>query len=542
MAEKRKKEKFGRRIKNWVLDRDYVFFSFLFVVVLITVVAVGMGSPRPQTIVAEDLSFSKDSGFYGGDLEVEIVAKKSGEIRFNLNGDDINNTSEKYGDTIKLEVPEEGYKVYTLGAALCEEAEECRKTEHKTYVLGKKLDEDVDLDIISITSSQKNLYDYEYGIMVGGKTFDDNSGKGLDYVPGNYNQRSDEWIRNSHVTGFSADGSILFDKDLGIQISGGTSAAFGVKSLKILGNKKYGFDKIPFDFGDGLEVYNTIRLRSGAQDQYFGNIRSSIVSRLSKESNFDGAPDTKRVVCFLNGDFYGIFDAQQNYSSSYLAKKFGLPNSDFVITEKDNEPHVLREMGARELLLSDLNNEKNIELLEDIVDMDDFLTYYALQILWNNTDWPNNNYEGWKYVGDRNDINKYTDGRLRFLVYDTDMVYYTEGNALMFDGAVGDQFATLMNGVLRAEDSVFKNVVKSDYYRNRFVGILRNLINGPFETENVLKIVDEEAAKIDKQMQLFYTDEEYEEWQGWIELLKKAVSERNNVVRADARKYFSVEL
>ena len=542
MAKKRKREKLGRRIKNWVIDRDYVFLCLFFVAILVGVATCIVVQDKKMLLTTEnDLVFSKDNGFYSDNLVVEISSRRNGKIRFNLNGDDINSAGEPYNNAIKLEVPEKGYKVYTLGAALCVDAGQCGNIERRTYVLGKNLDEDVDLDIISITSSQKNLYDYEYGIMVGGKTYDENLGKGLAFVPGNYSQRSEEWTRDANVVVFSDDGDVKMNGDYGLQISGGTSASLDIKSFKVLGNEKYGYDKIVLDLGDGKRVYNSIRLRNGAQDQFSGNVRTSVASRLMDESDFDGGFLCKRAAVFLNGSFYALSDVQQNYSDSFLSFRYNLPHSDLIEKRKGSEQSVLDEMGVAWLFKNDLDDADNRYLLEKEVDIDNYLESFALQILLNNTDWPGSNFEAWRYKGDSTGEN-YTDGRIRFLTYDLDLTFYTKGNMEFRDGIIGDILDFLMHEKYSGAASFFRNVIQSDCYRSKLISILRKLMNGPFETSHVLQIVDEEAAKINKQMQLFYSDEKYEEWQGWIELLKKAVSERNDVVRADVKKYFGEDL
>ena len=174
--------------------------------------------------------------------------------------------------------------------------------------------------------------------------------------------------------------------------------------------------------------------------------------------------------------------------------------------------------------------------------MDSYLNYYALQILWNNTDWPMNNYGLWRYNDTQASNNEYEDGRARFMIYDTDLVYYSKDNVEWFDGATSDTFVNLMDYKYNGAGSSFKNVVKSKYYRERFIGILRTLINGPFKTDNVLRIIDEEKAKIDYQMRLFYDDEIYREWEDWIDVVRKAAAKREGEVRTDIKKYFGIDL
>ena len=490
-----------------------------------------------------EVKFSYRSGFYEEDLEVKLSVDgatflEMAEIRYNLDGDDILHTSTPYNEPIKLRVPESGYRLYTITAAFCYIGEKCSMSNVATYVLGTNLKEDVDLDIININSSFESLYNYETGIMVKGKTYDDNLRENPDtlLIEGNYSQRTEEWIRDAQVTMFDTSGEMLLNRKIGIQISGNTSALADVKSIKLVGNKKYGYTRIPFDFGDGTETYNTIKLSNGGQDHWWGHVRSSLISRLAEQSGFDGYSPTKRVAVFLNGDFYGVFDAQINYSDSNIAKKFDLPNNDFVEKYKSKESIVFADAGIGELFTTDLNDAANRAKLEASVDMDNYLLYYALQILWQNIDWPINNFEMWRYNGEYDSNNKYTDGRWRFLIYDTDCAYYC--NEYMEHYAY-DYFAELLKGET-VESTTFTDVMKSKYYRNRFIAIIKDLINGPFAEDNVLSIIDEEVDKIDLQLGLWYEEKEYNDWKKEVAHLKRLVVGINDMLKADILKYYAI--
>ena len=294
---------------------------------------------------------------------------------------------------------------------------------------------------------------------------------------------------------------------------------------------------------DGDEkILETFKLRSGSQDQFFGNIRSSVVSRLAEEWGFDGEAGTKRIVVFLNGEYYGIFDMQRGFSSENMKKRYGIEKEKNIEKYKGSERDVFEKFGIQEDIWENLDNDENRERLEGIIDMDDYLKFYAIQIILNNTDWPMNNYEAWRFKGVKEPNNRFNDGKIRFLIYDTDLVYYTDENTEFFEGSIGDIFEFLMEGKFNGRDSSFAKVMEAEYYRQKFVDLLQGLVDGPFATENVLKVIDEEAGKIEHQVSLFSSEEEYEEWEKWIELMKRAVIERENTIKIDVKKYFGAEL
>ena len=101
---------------------------------------------------------------------------------------------------------------------------------------------------MSITSDRNNLYDYKTGILTKGKTYYDNLAKNgnASYIEGNYSNRGEEWVRNAHMAIFDRDGRVSLEQNIGLGVSGGSSSAFDVKSLKVYAD--YAYDKKYDDF------------------------------------------------------------------------------------------------------------------------------------------------------------------------------------------------------------------------------------------------------------------------------------------------------
>ncbi len=503
-----------------------------------------------QAFVEGDMIlFSEESGFYDETITVSLTKKmeipNSASIYYTLDGDDPTIEKIKYTGPIHLE-KKDNFVIYPLKAVLYYGGEYSEIYE-KSYVLSDNADNGYNINVVSITSDSENLYNYESGILVPGKTYDDNYVKNSDalYIPGNYNRREEDWIRCGHMSMFDSEGNLVIDQNIGIGVSGGTSASYEVKSLKIYADKIYdkANDKLIIDLRNEdhfyskysfVNEYNSIRLRSGSQDMIFGNIRSAVMSRLVQLSGLDNCTSTNRCIVYLNSEFYGIYDIQQNYSSSYIAKRFSLENSDLVKKIKGNEAESLLQAGISEYFKTDLNNPINREILERYVDMDNYLAYYAVNILCNNTDWPGNSFEMWKYIGESDISNPYSDGRYRFLIYDTDMIYDTD-SAWDYD-----ILEALMEGTLRGEGSVFSNVMASSYYRNQFVNLMSDLMNTTCSVENILNIICEERDKIEAVRKIYYNEEEISGAEFYIELMKQSVQERPNEIANDFFYYFGL--
>lgn len=501
------------------------------------------------------ITFSEESGFYDETVTVSLTKNvevpASASIFYTLDGNDPTVEDMRYTGSIHLDKKKD-LMVYPLKAVVYYEGEYSEIYE-KTFVVCDDVSNELDIDIVSITCDRSNLYDYKTGIFAKGKTYNENYAKDKDagYIAGNYNNRGEEWIRNAHAAIFDSEGTLALEQNIGLGVSGGTSAAYDVKSLKIYADNKYDkeFDKFNYNLNSEdlqcasysfVNEYNSIRLRAGSQDMNFGNIRSAVVSRLAQLSGSDNCTATKRCVVYLNGKYYGIFDMQQNYSNSYLANRFGLENSDYIERLKGNEEITFGMAEITDYFNLDLNIENNRQMLEQYVDMDNYLLYYAINVLCNNTDWPNNNFEMWRYTGEYEGNNQYSDGRYRFLIYDTDMTFNTELSVQFFEGSKSDTFIALMDRIYRASGSMFFNVMASEYYRNKFVTIVCDLLNTSFSIENITKLIREENDKIDKARKVYHDEEFIKNSRFYIDQIMEAAKKRPNEIGYLFATYFGL--
>lgn len=455
-----------------------------------------------EYVTGDELIIEEESGFYEKDLTVHMAAASKfgteARIYYTINGMRPGENSLEYKDGIKLKAVKGKSTLYSLRAVMYYKGVSSEIYE-RTYVVGENPEDYHFLPIVNIATDYKNLYDEETGIFI------------------NFNERGDEWLRPSHVTILDTDGSVLTDQDTGLIVQGGTSAQFAIKSLKIVAGEEWDEDHDSFIvnfFREEKEEsrwslindYNQLKLRSGSQDQNRSNIRSSVVSRLSEQAGFDGCTGTYRCVIYINGEFYGIFDMQEQYSASFLGKHFNLPDNSQIYRIKAKESMVLEHTHTTELFQKNLNLPANRAALEEKVDMDNFLMYYAVQVLTNNVDWPDNNYAAWRYTGEYDPSNPYTDGRVRFLLFDTDLTYFYDPNPNVFPWGNGRDILQLMLAKEeRGSESIFSNVMASTYYRERFVTLLCDLMNTCFTENNVLKIAQEEFNKITYENNLLQT-------------------------------------
>lgn len=502
-------------------------------------------------VAGDTVVYSEKSGVYHESLSISLELDKEfpaeADIYYTVDGSNPTKNGKKYENEIKLNLNSQ-LKRYEVKSAIYYKGEYSDVFEEE-YILCKRAVEN-EIDTLYIMTDKNNLYDYNTGIFVKGKVYDDlkqkQEGK-VEVLGGNYSLRGDEWIRNAYMVMVDSEGNPLINDKIGIGVSGGGSSAFPVKSLKIYSDEKYGSknDKFQLDlredrisYWSNVTEYNSLRLRSGSQDVEGGNIRSAVVSSLANSSNFDGCTESRRCIVYLNGSFYGLFDIQQNYSDSFLARRFNLKESDKIEKVKGSEYASLEYVRLRNLFQKDLNYEENRKELESQIDMDNYLLYYAIEILCGNTDWPGNNFEMWRYIGQKDVNNDYADGRWRFLLYDTDLTFPVEATPNYFEGCKEEQFDVIMQGRNRAADSTFTNVMRSVYYRDMFITIVCDLLNTSFSGSNLVKTMNAENQLIESARDTFYDELFAEQAEIHLKQMRQYALERSSVIEECISRYF----
>ena len=441
--------------------------------------------------------------------------------------------------------PAAATRVYTVRAKIiCGEEE--TGTQYAVYGIGTGVLPGEGEYIVCVDTEDANLYDYDIGILVGGRILDEHKGSKF---YGNYMKRGEKWGRPCHVAIFDGRGKLVDDRSAGMFVSGGMSRRLNQKSLNLAFGEPWcdadsdghlGLDIFP-DLTESeyahVGFYTHLRLR--ARSQVPRTFRESLVCELAGGSGEPAVAASRPGIVFLNGSFYTLAELEPTFSNSYLAHRFDLPDTDSIEKKKGKESSVFRKMNVSDLFAADLTKKENREVLEAAVDMDDYLLYYAINVLDNNLDWPRNNVQAWRYTGEFDPAYPYTDGRIRFTVFDSDKIYNTDSSLEEKFGT--DSFVSMMTDTFRGFESRFRDVMLADPYRERFVTILCDLMNTSFETEYVLGKIREYYDVQEKEYRAYFSPE----YMGMIEedekAALKAASDSNNRTRRDLEEYFGLK-
>ena len=356
------------------------------------------------------------------------------------------------------------------------------------------------MKVVSLVTDPKNLFDYDTGIYVLGKHYDEDNGSttdpGNNPFPGfpgwgggfggmggfgfkqpweyeaNYTQKGKAWERVASMTMFD-NGEKVIDQNVGIRIKGGVSRHNVQKSFNVYARLDYGAKELQYDFFDGkntkqtngkkIKSYTNISLRDGGNDSNAAFFRDSLNQGLVTDRDF-GYQAMSECVVFIDGEFWGIYQITEKLNDTYISDHYG--NS-------------IREGVA--------NGSMTYEQFCQKVDVQSFMDYFAAQIYWCNNDWPQNNTAAWRSNA-IDESNPYADGKWRMIVFDTE---YGQGlyNG-MNTGANTDVFQRIAQNRGTDEEKgdlgpMFTALMKNKDFALAFARTMMDMANYNFDPEKV---------------------------------------------------------
>ena len=387
------------------------------------------------------------------------------------------------------------------------------------------------LAVMNITMDYGDLFDSKIGIYVKGDIFSKAlekykaSGEGIEnetarQLDANYKQRGKEWERNCHIelNEISAEGNVTnaLSQDCGIRIQGNYSRSDLQKGFRLYARKKYGEKKFNYDVFEGLkntagetiDSYKTLVLRAGGNCAFTAKFNDTYWQSLMTE--LDGSTKASRpCVVYLNGEYWGLYVLEEDYSDNYFESHYGVNKDDVVVYKGDaetyqsgykldegklpegetDEGYFFKELTDFFASHKDLSAQADYEEFSKLVDTDSVRDYFLAEVWINNKwDWPGKNWSMWK-VQNTDSSNEYADGKWRFMFYDVE-----------FGGVSGegDAWTNTMKednykpkGLLDTDTKnpavlSFAYLMSNENFRNDFNDRLLKMSEGTFEKEKAL--------------------------------------------------------
>ena len=354
------------------------------------------------------------------------------------------------------------------------------------------------LAVVSICTDSLSLFDYDTGIMVPGVHFDPDQPS----TTGNYFQRGKEWERLVNMEFFEPDDNTGINQQCGLRMHGNHGRRAPAKGMKIYAREEYGKKRFKHRFFETtpvksfkhlvLKPFSILWPGTGVQD-YVSN-------RIALGMGLE-APNSRPIVLYLNGEYWGIYFLQEKLDDHYLEDHFGIESEEFNIVGGNGVDYETWEWSVEEesgdgstfvqlldwLEDADLSDSANYAYVNSLIDIDNFVEYQIFETFIANNDWPANNMRCWQ-TGD---------SKWRFAFFDGDYALLDEDYDVFSNACYvkNDKWNTGGRSTL-----LFRRLLENNDFKMRFWSRMDELCSTVFRYENTAPYLDEVIQAIRMEM------------------------------------------
>tara|TARA_B100000700_G_scaffold329065_1_gene449135 strand:+ start:311 stop:2656 length:2346 start_codon:yes stop_codon:yes gene_type:complete len=414
----------------------------------------------------------------------------------------------------------------------------------RVFFIGEKLKNHYTFPVISLITDSLNLFDYESGVYIAGKRFDEEGFNDSYWPVGNYHNRGDDWEKEIHLTYFDENMQFGFETNAGMRIRGFGSATFPQKSLNIYFKEKYGMSEINYPiFSESSKIkHKRLILRNSGNDFLYTHFRDALLQDLLKSTDLE-LQNFRPSIVFVNGEYWGIHNIREKYDKYYFKYKYKL-NEDSVnlITlcgESTEEGSVDNYFEIDQFVQkNDLSIAENYEFLKTVIDVDNFIDFLIAEIYYANYDWPCNNYKLWK------SSSPYS--KWRFLIYDLDYSFGYDSKS-SYETYSLEHAASLSNEWPHCTCSnlFFRKMLNNDAFKEQFINRFAFHLKNTFDPELVLKKIEYYEAlfeiEIEEHVGRWGYPHSLNHWREEINILKEFAINRPCFMAENIVDFFDLE-
>ena len=316
--------------------------------------------------------FSMAGGLYEGEITVALTGAEGAQIRFTLDGHEPTAQSPLYTKPLPL------HEITTLRARAFEEGALPSETVTQTYLIGVSSASPV----VSLVTDEKYLFDSKTGLLVPG------SGKTKNYER--------DWEYPVSVEYYDGAGVQRINQTATFRVTGATSKKYGQKTLSLFARAAYGektFSFNPFSNREDCESYKSLTLRAAGTESFMTRFRDAMLASRAAGLGIlyqEAVP----VTVYINGEYWGHYNLREKVNKHMIAQFEGIEDKALIDTMTIIKGRGEVQMGSaeewKELIQfckkKDLNEPENLNWLAERLDIDNYFTHTAIEMIIGNAD------------------------------------------------------------------------------------------------------------------------------------------------------------
>jgi hypothetical protein len=450
-------------------------------------------------------SFSHERGFFTSAISLVLIPDNNQDvIHYSLDGSEPTTNSPVYSAPIILNqntpVRIKVFRDDAIPSSICT----------NTYFF----EDSLHLGVVSLVTTHSNLW---------GST-------------GIYTYYGSGEERPVHVEYFKQDGTPAFSLDAGVKIHSPDRKP--QKSFRLYARSEYGTKEINYKIFEEKEItkFKRLILRNGSNDgaKYKKtHLRDAFTHRIYQQLDPNNAIAAYLPAhVFINGNYWGIYNLRERQDEYYIKENFGYGADEIDFLEYDYaEPNHQKTVAGdwndfnnlKDFVINnDMAVESNFQIMDDWMDMDNFIDYQIIEIFIGNQDWFNNNVKFWRPIAPGN--------KWKWILWDTDYGLGTYNKYPVGHPDFNFFNMAMTHGGWGAEDCTWllRNLMENEDFNHHFVSRTLDLLNTimlPSYTVNQFNILDNGIAPdIQKQFDKWGSDTTL--WENDLEHTRDFVTRR----------------
>ncbi|MCR5313593.1 MAG: CotH kinase family protein [Bacteroidaceae bacterium] len=448
----------------------------------------------------------EDGGFYTGEKQIHVSIPEGAYLAYTTDGTMPKKTSSPIkGKTDITFTIKDATKVYRFRAF--RDGYLPSEVVTRTYIYK---DKNYVFPTIAVTSDPENLTGNEYGIFVEGWG-NGRPGNGKSY---NCNWNAD-WDRPVTFEYITENNEYALNQEVNISTCGGWSRSWEPHSFKLKAAKYYnGLGSMDYQFFNDKPYlkHKVLQIRNGGNDTE-NRILDAAVQEVVRQSGINvNTQAWQPVHVFMNGKYQTVLNMREPNNKHFAYSNYGFDTDSVDQFEMSPDSGYVQKEGTEDKYLelyelsANAADPDTYSKICELLDIDEYINYMAVEFYIKNKDWPQNNVKGFR---NRNN------GKFHFVLFDLDQQNQVSGNPFSvfaakknytFDYLYGTDVTPWATGDKVTEEikfvTIFLGLLENETFRKQFIDTYCIIGGSVFYNENVKTIVSEMRNYLNKGMSL----------------------------------------